>query len=125
MNSFWIIQEQLPERPKGNKNGSFDGMVESFQLWSDSGESCPEGTIPIRRTTEKDILRANSLRRFGRKKIRSVRRDTMSSDHEVSSILRFKILLSGGFFFFLLKMVTLGRSLRLKMTLQQSFKKGV
>lgn len=100
MNSFWIIQEQLPERPKGNKNGSFDGMVESFQLWSDSGESCPEGTIPIRRTTEKDILRANSLRRFGRKKIRSVRRDTTSSDHEVSSILRFKILLSGVSSFF-------------------------
>lgn len=70
---------EQPERPKGN--GSFDGMVQSFQLWSDSGESCPEGTIPIRRITEKDIHRASSFRRFGRK-IRRVRRDTMSSDHE-------------------------------------------
>lgn len=70
---------EQPERPKGN--GSFDGMVQSFQLWSDSGESCPEGTIPIRRITEKDVHRASSFRRFGRK-IRRVRRDTMSSDHE-------------------------------------------
>ncbi|KAI5665175.1 hypothetical protein M9H77_24498 [Catharanthus roseus] len=69
-----------PERPKGNNN-SFDEMVENFQLWTNSGESCPQGTIPVRRTTEKDVLRANSLRRFGRK-IRRIRHDTMSSDHE-------------------------------------------
>lgn len=74
--------QEPPERPKGNNN-SFDEMVENFQLWTNSGESCPQGTIPVRRTTEKDVLRANSLRRFGRK-IRRIRHDTMSSDHEVS-----------------------------------------
>lgn len=68
-----------PERPKGHD--SVDALTESFQLWTDSGEACPEGTIPIRRTTEKDVLRASKLRRFGRK-IRNVRHDTMSSDHE-------------------------------------------
>ncbi|CAI0398497.1 unnamed protein product, partial [Linum tenue] len=46
------------------------------QQWHDSGESCPEGTVPIRRTTEKDVLRANKLRRFGKKPIRHLRRDS-------------------------------------------------
>ncbi|XP_052182244.1 uncharacterized protein LOC127794950 [Diospyros lotus] len=73
-------QVEAPERPKGN--GSTDAPAVSFQLWTDSGESCPEGTIPVRRTTEADVLRANSVRRFGRKLRRGVRHDTMSSDHE-------------------------------------------
>ncbi|PSS26883.1 protein of unknown function DUF239 protein [Actinidia chinensis var. chinensis] len=68
-----------PERPKGhNPNGM---ISEDFQLWGLSGESCPEGTIPIRRTSEHDMLRASSIRRFGRK-IRPIRRDSSSSSHE-------------------------------------------
>ncbi|CAI9112638.1 OLC1v1013109C1 [Oldenlandia corymbosa var. corymbosa] len=67
------------ERPKGHEY--FGNATESIQLWAISGESCPEGSIPIRRTTEKDVLRASSWRRFGRK-IRRMRHDTMSSDHE-------------------------------------------
>lgn len=70
-----------PERPKGHVTTA--AVEESFQLWTDSGESCPEGTIPIRRTTEKDILRASSIRRFGRKPRRHVRRDSTGSGHEV------------------------------------------
>ncbi|XP_057472373.1 uncharacterized protein LOC130760966 [Actinidia eriantha] len=69
-----------PERPKGND--SEDTGTEKFQLWTVSGESCPEGTIPIRRTTESDVLRASSVRGFGKKLGRGVRRDTLSSDHE-------------------------------------------
>ncbi|KAJ6719612.1 hypothetical protein OIU79_007289 [Salix purpurea] len=69
-----------PERPKGHDP---TGMVtENFQSWSFSGESCPEGTVPIRRTTEQDMLRASSVRRFGRKPRRHVRRDTNSNGHE-------------------------------------------
>ncbi|MCH97243.1 hypothetical protein A2U01_0018236, partial [Trifolium medium] len=46
-----------PKRPKGYyKNGI--NVSERFQLWTDSDEACPEGTVPIRRTTEEDILRA-------------------------------------------------------------------
>ncbi|TVU17337.1 hypothetical protein EJB05_33362, partial [Eragrostis curvula] len=37
------------------------------QEWTRSGESCPQGTIPMRRTTVDDVLRANSVRRFGMK----------------------------------------------------------
>ncbi|KAM7483179.1 hypothetical protein LguiB_007762 [Lonicera macranthoides] len=69
-----------PERPKGHN--SIDVITQSFQLWRNSNESCPEGTIPIRRTKEKDVLRTSSIRRFGRKFKRGVRRDTMSNNHE-------------------------------------------
>ncbi|GMQ10029.1 hypothetical protein CsSME_00053192 [Camellia sinensis var. sinensis] len=70
---------EAPERPKGWD--SVEAVTESFQPWTNSGQSCPEGTIPIRRTTETDVLRANSIKKFGRKLPR-VRHDTMSSDHE-------------------------------------------
>ncbi|KAK4763420.1 hypothetical protein SAY86_009188 [Trapa natans] len=69
-----------PVRPKGHTHNRRN--PENFQLWGASGESCPEGTIPIRRTTEQDMLRASSVGRFGRKVARHVRRDTSSSGHE-------------------------------------------
>ncbi|XP_022965031.1 uncharacterized protein LOC111464977 isoform X2 [Cucurbita moschata] len=72
-----------PERPEGF-NSSAGSVAESFQLWRQTGESCPKGTVPIRRTTEQDILRASSVQRFGRKPIKSVRRDSSDSGHEVS-----------------------------------------
>ncbi|KAJ0817328.1 putative neprosin activation peptide [Helianthus annuus] len=37
------------------------------QLWHVSG-TCPEDTIPIRRTKEDDVLRASSVKRYGKKK---------------------------------------------------------
>ncbi|XP_009619354.1 protein neprosin [Nicotiana tabacum] len=69
-----------PERPKGHNSNSME--FENFQLWSLSGETCPEGTIPVRRTKEQDILRASSIRRFGRKIRRPIRRDTTNNGHE-------------------------------------------
>jgi hypothetical protein len=54
----------------------------NFQLWSFSGESCPEGTIPIRRIKEDDMLRACSINTFGRK-LKRVRMDTTGDGHEV------------------------------------------
>ncbi|XP_047318806.1 uncharacterized protein LOC124922124 [Impatiens glandulifera] len=69
-----------PDRPKGHT--PTDIKPEDFQLWSSSGESCPDGTIPIRRTSEEDILRASSLRRFGRKIQKPIRRDSSSNGHE-------------------------------------------
>ncbi|XP_019163410.1 PREDICTED: uncharacterized protein LOC109159749 [Ipomoea nil] len=72
-----------PERPKGHKKMSFLPWPENFQLWSLAGESCPEGTVPIRRTSEQDVLRASSITKFGRKLARPVRRDSSSNDgHE-------------------------------------------
>uniref|UniRef100_A0A7C9ARS9 Neprosin PEP catalytic domain-containing protein n=1 Tax=Opuntia streptacantha TaxID=393608 RepID=A0A7C9ARS9_OPUST len=74
-----------PERPKGyeERKGKSKMMEESFQLWHLTGETCPEGTIPIRRTTEDDMMRASSVSRFGRKPPRRhVRRDSSGADHE-------------------------------------------
>ncbi|CAL9203127.1 unnamed protein product [Musa hybrid cultivar] len=70
-----------PERPKGY---SLSSTVDaSFQAWTISGESCPEGTVPIRRTTREDILRASSVQRFGRKPAaRRLHRDSTSTGHE-------------------------------------------
>lgn len=69
-----------PERPKGhNPRGT---LSDNFQLWSMSGETCPEGTVPIRRTTESDLLRASSFEKFGRKFTKPVQRDTSSGSHE-------------------------------------------
>ncbi|KAI7756404.1 hypothetical protein M8C21_011644 [Ambrosia artemisiifolia] len=41
------------------------------QLWHMNG-MCPEDTIPIRRTKEEDVLRASSVKRYGKKKHKSV-----------------------------------------------------
>ncbi|XP_022881704.1 uncharacterized protein LOC111398831 [Olea europaea var. sylvestris] len=71
----------LPERPKGQIPTS-SMFEENVQLWALSGEFCPEGTIPIRRTREQDFLRASSIRRFGRKIRRPIRRDSSSNGHE-------------------------------------------
>ena len=61
---------------------------ENFQTWTLSGEFCPEGTIPIRRTREEDMLRASSVRRFGRKIRGIVRRNSNSNGHEVLPCLQ-------------------------------------
>ncbi|KAJ6797144.1 Uncharacterized protein M6B38_110270 [Iris pallida] len=71
-----------PERPRGlNLTGGVGGDDE-LQWWSLSGESCPEGTVPIRRTTEEDVLRASSVWRYGRKPAHIVRRDSTGNGHE-------------------------------------------
>lgn len=41
--------------------------MSDFQLGSFYDESCPNGTIPIRRVTEQDMLRAYSINSFGTK----------------------------------------------------------
>ncbi|WOK91817.1 hypothetical protein Cni_G00508 [Canna indica] len=41
------------------------------QLWHQNGR-CPENTIPVRRTKSDDLLRASSVKRYGKKRHRSV-----------------------------------------------------
>ena len=41
------------------------------QLWHTNGK-CPEDTIPIRTTKKDDVLRASSVKRYGRKKHRTL-----------------------------------------------------
>ncbi|XP_020705022.1 uncharacterized protein LOC110115923 [Dendrobium catenatum] len=70
-----------PERPRDHHRNT-NLMEESFQLWRNTGELCPEETIPIRRTTEEDLLRASSVLKFGRKTVSRFRRNSESSGHE-------------------------------------------
>ncbi|RAL53948.1 hypothetical protein DM860_004419 [Cuscuta australis] len=41
------------------------------QLWHLNGR-CPKGTIPVRRTKEEDILRASSVKNYGKKTVKTV-----------------------------------------------------
>lgn len=56
--------------------------TEVKQLWNSKGESCPQGTIPIRRQTESEIFTSDSISTFGKT---TSRNDFSPSDngHEV------------------------------------------
>ncbi|XAR65814.1 hypothetical protein NMG60_11011764 [Bertholletia excelsa] len=77
------IQRVLPEMPKvtrkrkeegvevewsWNINGSRGGGGKLQQMWHQKGQRCPKGTVPIRRSTVHDVLRAKSLYDFGKKR---------------------------------------------------------
>ncbi|KAM0860743.1 hypothetical protein ACQ4PT_046341 [Festuca glaucescens] len=78
-------EDEPEERPKISADAAEEDAVFT-QAWSDGGESCPGGTVPIRRTTERDLQRyssSGSLRRYGMKpRASSVRRDSTSDGHE-------------------------------------------
>lgn len=58
-----LFQEnKVAEKPKERPN---------TQLWHVNGR-CPEDTIPVRRTKKDDILRASSVKRYGRKKQKTI-----------------------------------------------------
>lgn len=81
---FWQVEPE--ERPKISADAAEEEEESVFpQAWSDGGESCPGGTVPIRRTTESDLRRySGSLRRYGMKpRAAGVRRDSTSDGHEV------------------------------------------
>ncbi|XP_024928618.1 protein neprosin isoform X2 [Ziziphus jujuba] len=57
-------ENKVSEKPKERSNPI-------TQLWHVNGK-CPEDTIPVRRTKEDDVLRASSVKRYGRKKHRTI-----------------------------------------------------
>ncbi|KAK4253613.1 hypothetical protein QN277_010263 [Acacia crassicarpa] len=66
------IQMRPSSYPEGIIFEQSDESSESIpQLWQQNG-TCPEGTVPIRRTREEDILRASSLQRFGKKNPKNI-----------------------------------------------------
>ncbi|XP_062193860.1 protein neprosin-like [Phragmites australis] len=76
-------EDEPAERPKPKGGAAEEEAVFFPQAWSDGGERCPEGTVPVRRTTERDLLRSSSARRFGMKpRASNVRRDSTNSGHE-------------------------------------------
>ncbi|CAN6326829.1 unnamed protein product [Urochloa humidicola] len=84
-------EKEPVERPRGSglvvDSDEKDEDEALPQAWRRSGESCPEGTIPVRRTTEADVLRASSVSRFGMKARAGgggglPRRDSTGGGHE-------------------------------------------
>ncbi|XP_058763426.1 protein neprosin-like [Vicia villosa] len=78
-----LLKGQKPmDLPKSLREKNQSGNMSDFQLWNLFGESCPEGTIPVRRVTEQDMLRAYSINSFGKKLRREVKRKNVSDEHE-------------------------------------------
>ncbi|XP_037419456.1 uncharacterized protein LOC119284436 [Triticum dicoccoides] len=57
------------------------------QTWHQNGK-CPENTIPIRRTNEEDVLRASSIKRYGKKMPWSIPNLNSINDPDTPNILR-------------------------------------
>lgn len=57
-------ENKVSEKPKEKFNPV-------TQLWHQTG-ACSSGTIPVRRTKKEDVLRASSVKRYGKKKHRTV-----------------------------------------------------
>ncbi|XP_010558946.1 PREDICTED: uncharacterized protein LOC104827472 [Tarenaya hassleriana] len=54
-------------RGKGAGDVGGDLLGGAWQIWHVNGTRCPKGTVPIRRSTLQDVLRAESLFDFGKK----------------------------------------------------------
>lgn len=48
-------------------NGGEAAAKGAWQTWHRNGTRCPRGTVPVRRSTAHDVLRAKSLFDFGKK----------------------------------------------------------
>ncbi|XP_065007033.1 protein neprosin-like isoform X1 [Musa acuminata AAA Group] len=71
------IQKAAPQRPrfKGDRTpinyNASDATRRAWQAWHHVGH-CPKGTVPIRRSSVDDVLRAKSLFHFGKKHLGGV-----------------------------------------------------
>ncbi|XP_073021420.1 protein neprosin-like [Primulina eburnea] len=83
------IQRVRPEMPKMMKMVKTQGLAHKdinntsriggrlktkgakWQMWHQKGEKCPKGTVSIRRSTVRDVLRAKSIYEYGKKQTKS------------------------------------------------------
>ncbi|XVF57047.1 hypothetical protein PTKIN_Ptkin06aG0171700 [Pterospermum kingtungense] len=65
------VPSEIPKVKKLEKEeearDSSRGVKGAWQMWHRNGTSCPKGTVPIRRSSMHDVLRAKSLFHFGKK----------------------------------------------------------
>lgn len=50
-----------------NNNSNSSSSRSVWQMWHQNGRRCPKGTVPVRRSTVHDVLRAKSLYDYGKK----------------------------------------------------------
>ncbi|GFZ02731.1 tRNA-splicing ligase [Actinidia rufa] len=73
-----LMGESKVSIPKSNEQSS----KPMTQLWHMNGR-CPEGTVPIRRTKTEDLLRASSIKSYGKKKHKAIPRPPRSADPDL------------------------------------------
>lgn len=73
--------------------GKADKNPPITQLWHLKGR-CPEGTVPIRRTKEEDILRSSSVELFGKKNNKSIPQPPKSADLDLISQIGHEVLIN-------------------------------
>lgn len=73
------------------RKGKADKNPPITQLWHLKGR-CPEGTVPIRRTKEEDILRSSSVELFGKKNNKSIPQPPKSADLDLISQIGHEVL---------------------------------
>ncbi|KAK3416767.1 hypothetical protein EUGRSUZ_H02527, partial [Eucalyptus grandis] len=78
-----------PKMPKGYNSTTM--AMEILQLWRMSSEACPEGTVPIRRMSEADVLRASSIQTFGKKVRSHALTDTSDNSPETITGIQFQL----------------------------------
>uniref|UniRef100_K3ZN28 Neprosin PEP catalytic domain-containing protein n=1 Tax=Setaria italica TaxID=4555 RepID=K3ZN28_SETIT len=66
------IEMRPSYHPEGLSDDSNIAPHSITQTWHQNGKCCPPNTIPIRRTKEEDVLRASSIKRYGKKRPRSI-----------------------------------------------------
>lgn len=68
-----LLKRVAPEKPKfkdaRHPRNYTDTIKNAWQTWHHSGH-CPKGTVPIRRSSVDDVLRAKSLYHYGKKQRR-------------------------------------------------------
>ncbi|KAI3733478.1 hypothetical protein L6452_12921 [Arctium lappa] len=75
------VSSDPPTQPSnGQSRGGSE--LELKQKWSSKGESCPDGTIPIRRTREYEIFRPIPISHFGKNISASIKTQSIYNGHE-------------------------------------------
>ncbi|RLM68877.1 uncharacterized protein C2845_PM17G06240 [Panicum miliaceum] len=80
------IQMRPSYHPGGLSDDSTVATHPITQLWHQNGK-CPENTIPIRRTKEGDVMRASSIKRYGKKRPGSIPKLASIDDPDASAMI--------------------------------------
>ncbi|XP_024989792.1 uncharacterized protein LOC112524267 [Cynara cardunculus var. scolymus] len=75
------VSSDPPTEPS-NEQSKKGIASELKQKWSSKGESCPDGTIPIRRTREYEIFRSVPVSYFGKSNSASIKTNNIYNGHE-------------------------------------------
>nr|AAX95350.1 putative protein-related [Oryza sativa Japonica Group]ABA95498.1 hypothetical protein LOC_Os11g47740 [Oryza sativa Japonica Group] len=74
--SVAVVEPEPEERPKVGGAAAAHGEAAEEEVvfpmaWTDDDELCPEGTVPVRQTTKRDVLRSSSSPCLGMKQPRA------------------------------------------------------